>query len=158
MDDDAKKMKNHLRGLFFLLLLLMSHNAYAEADGPDYWRVHGVDGGDVLNIRREANATSKKIGEIPPDAQCIKNLNCTGGLTLNEFTTLSEAQKEKIKKERPRWCYIEYKGIKGWVAGRYLREGSCMKGTHLSNDKNYLKNKDQGSGQGIQRRKSGATM
>ncbi len=151
-------MKNHLRGLFFLLLLLMSHNAYAEADGPDYWRVHGVDGGDVLNIRREANGTSEKIGEIPPDAQCIKNLNCTGGLTLNEFTTLSEAQKEKIKKERPRWCYIEYKGIKGWVAGRHLREGSCMKGTHLSNDKNYLKNKDQGSGQGIQGRKSGATM
>ena len=134
MDDEAKKRKNHLRSLFFLLLLLMSHNAYAEADGPDYWRVHGIDGGDVLNIRREANENSEKIGEIPPDAQCIKNLNCAGGLTLNEFTTLSEAQKEKIKKERPRWCQIEFQGVTGWVAGRYLREGSCVKGTHLDND------------------------
>ena len=123
MDDEAKKRKDHLRSLLFMLLLLMSHNAYAEADGPDYWCVHGVD---VLNIRREANATSEKIGEIPPDAQCIKNLNCTGGLTLNEFLTLSEVQKEKIKKDRPRWCLIEFQGVTGWVAGRYLREGSCV--------------------------------
>jgi hypothetical protein len=100
----------------------MSHNAYSEADGPEYWRVHGVNNCDVLNIRREGNATSEKIGEIPPDAQCIKNLKCTGGLTLHEFTSLSEVKKEKIKEERPRWCYIEYKGINGWVAGRcYLR-------------------------------------
>ena len=124
-DDEAKKLKKHFHGLFFLLLFLMSHNAYAEADGPDYWRVHGVNSDDVLNIRREANPTSEKIGQIPPDGQCIKNLRCIGGLTLNEFTTLSEAQKEKIKKERPRWCQIKFQGITGWVAGRYLREGSC---------------------------------
>ena len=134
MGDETKKMQKHLCGLFFLLLLLISHNVHAEADGPDYWRVHGVDGGDVLNIRREANATSEKIGEIPPDAQCIKNLNCTGGLTLNEFTTLSEAQKEKIKKERPRWCQIEFQGVTGWVAGRYLREGACVKSVNPDND------------------------
>jgi len=108
-----------------LLLVSLTHQAFAEADGPDYWRVHGVDSGDVLNIRREADPTSEKIGEIPLEAQCIKNMKCIGGLTLNEFTTLSEAEKEKIKKERPRWCQIEYQGITGWVAGRYLREGSC---------------------------------
>jgi len=134
MGDETKKMQNHLGCLFFLLPLLISHHAHAEADGPEYWRVHGVDGGDVLNIRRAAEATSEKIGEIPPDAQCIKNLKCTGGLTLNEFTTLSEAQKEKVRQERPRWCHIEYKGIHGWVAGRYLREGSCVKGANRDND------------------------
>jgi hypothetical protein len=99
--------------------------ASSTADGPDYWQVHGVESGDVLNIRKEANAQSEKIGEISHDGQCIKNLKCVGGLTYNEFSTLSEAEKEKINKERPRWCYIEYNGIKGWVAGRFLREGYC---------------------------------
>ena len=36
-----------------------------------------------------------KIGEIPPDAQCIKNLRCVGGLTLHEFTTLPEEEKQR---------------------------------------------------------------
>jgi len=79
----------------------------------------------VLNIRQEADWRSRKTGEIPPDGQCIRNLGCVGGLTLMEFTTLSEAEKAKIRKERPRWCRIEYNGITGWVAGRYLREGAC---------------------------------
>ena len=97
----------------------------STADGPDYWRVHGVESGSVLNIRKEPNWQSEKIGELPHDGQCIKSLKCVGGLTYEEFTNLSEVEKEKILKERPRWCYIEYKGVKGWVAGRYLREGSC---------------------------------
>ena len=118
-------MKKILYGLMVVLLSLISLDAFGEADGPDYWQVHGVESDDVLNIRREANPNSEKIGEIPPDGQCIKNLKCVGGLTFKEFTTLSESEKEKIKKERPRWCFVEYRGTKGWVAGRYLREGSC---------------------------------
>ena len=119
-------MKTHVSVVFLILFLtLYMRNASSTADGPDYWHVYGVESGDVLNIRKEANAQSDKIGEIPPNGQCIKNLKCVGGLTFEEFTNLSEAEKEKIKKERPRWCYVEYQGIKGWVAGRYLREGSC---------------------------------
>lgn len=33
--------------------------------------------------------------------------------------------KEKIKEARSRWCRIDYQGTRGWVAGRYLREGAC---------------------------------
>ncbi len=113
--------------LLTLLLFAITPTVFAEADGPDYWQVHGVESGDVLNIRREANWKSEKIGEIPPNAQYVKNLRCVGGLTYDEFTTLPEAEKNKIKKERLRWCHIEYKGIKGWVIGRHLREGSCKK-------------------------------
>ena len=109
-----------------LLIMLYTSLALATADGPDYWQVHGVESDDVLNIRSVANGKAEKVGEIPPDGQCIKNLKCVGGLTYEEFTTLSEAEKEKIKKQRPRWCYIEYKGVKGWVAGRFLREGACL--------------------------------
>jgi len=118
-------MNTYLSILLFLYLALYVSAASSTADGPDYWQVYDVETGDVLNIRKEANWQSEKIGEIPPDGRCIKNLKCVGGLTYEEFTNLSEAEKEKIKQERPRWCYIEYKGIKGWVAGRYLREGSC---------------------------------
>ena len=123
-----KMMDNKSRYVALILLLnLIIPEVVATADGPDYWQVHGVEQGDVLNIRQEANEQSRIIGEIPSDGQCLKNIKCVGGLTFDEFTKLSEAEKEKIKKERPRWCYIEYRGIKGWVAGRYLREGTCEK-------------------------------
>jgi hypothetical protein len=112
--------------LMLLLLVSATQSARAEADGPDYWQVYGVAADDVLNIRQAPNWKSPKIGEIPPDGQCLKNIMCVGGLTLEEFTNLSEAEKEKILQERPRWCYIEYRGIKGWVSGRYLREGFCQ--------------------------------
>ena len=118
-------MQTHSFVLLILFFALYASYTSSTADGPDYWQVHGVESGDVLNIRNEPDWISKKIGEIPPDGQCIKNLKCIGGLTYDEFTSLSEAEKEKIKRERPRWCFIEYKGLKGWVAGRYLMEGAC---------------------------------
>jgi len=111
--------------LVILLLILMTQTVYGEADGPDYWMLHGVASDDVLNIRKEPDWRSQKIGAIPPEGQCIRNLECVGGLTFEEFTTLSEAEKETIRKKRPRWCRVEYRGIAGWVAGRYLREGAC---------------------------------
>ena len=118
-------MHTRSRWMLVMLVVLIAQGAYAEADGPDHWEVVGVEAGDVLNIRQDASAGAAKIGEIPPGGTCVKNIRCIGGLTLEEFTTLSEADKNKIKKERPRWCFIEYKGIRGWVAGRYLREGFC---------------------------------
>ena len=71
------------------LLLAMPQLAFSTADGPDYWKVHGVAQGDVLNIRQEPNPKSEKMGEIPPDGRCIRNIRCVGGLTFEEFTTLS---------------------------------------------------------------------
>lgn len=128
-------MKKDRYSTFIFLLILVSSNVFATADGPDYWRVYGITNNDVLNIRLEPDWRSRKIGEIPPDGHCIQNLRCVGGLTLHEFTTLSEAEKQRITKERPRWCYIEYQGVKGWVAGRYLREGSCDVFSGEHNDK-----------------------
>jgi hypothetical protein len=118
-------MKIRFSVFLILFLTLYISGASSTADGPDFWQVHGVETGDVLNIRKEPNWQSEKIGEIPHDGQCIKNLKCVGGLTYEEYTNLPEAEKRKILKERPRWCYIEYQGIEGWVAGRFLREGAC---------------------------------
>nr|WP_321257920.1 SH3 domain-containing protein [uncultured Pseudodesulfovibrio sp.] len=118
-----------LAHIFWVLLVLAVAPSVskAEADGPDHWRVHGVEVNDVLNIRSEPNWKSVKIGEIPADGQCVKNLGCKGGLTFEESTTLSEEEKQAISKSRPRWCKVEYEGFVGWVAGRYLREGVCDK-------------------------------
>lgn len=114
-------------------LLLVSESASATADGPDFYRVTGVADDDVLNIRARPDSHAEKLGEIPPDGTCLRNLGCQGGLTFQEFTELSKArQAARLKenprwcsKENPRWCRIEYQGVTGWVAGRYLREGTC---------------------------------
>ena len=45
-----------------------------------------------------------------------------------DLTTLSKEQQAQRLRENPRWCRIEYQGIVGWVAGRYLAEGSCADG------------------------------
>ena len=105
--------------------LIAAPVVFAEADGPDYWQVKGVAKDDVLNIREAADPHSKKLGEIPPGGACVKNLGCVGGLTFEEFTTLSDEEKKRIEHERPRWCKIEYEGTVGWVAGRFLEEGFC---------------------------------
>jgi len=96
--------------------------ALADTDGPDYWKVRSVTASDVLNIREKPTWKSDKVGEIPFDGGCIQNLGCVGGLTMAEFAELSETKKQKIRKERPRWCKINYKSMVGWVAGRYLSD------------------------------------
>ena len=124
-------MKKILQALFLFFYTLILH---AEADGPDYWRVHGVAEDDVLNMRRLADPAASKVGEIPADAQCIKNMGCKGGLSYEEFTTLSEVQKQQLLKQRPRWCLVNYRGKIAWVAGAYLREGHCdLKNNSWSN-------------------------
>ena len=107
------------------LLLTASGLALAEADGPDYYRVNGVADNDVLNIRSEADPHAIKVGIIPPWGDCVRNLGCKGGLTLEEYTRLSKKERAALIKQRPRWCHIEYQGVKGWVSGHYLAEGSC---------------------------------
>jgi hypothetical protein len=100
-------------------------SAAATADGPDFFQVTGVAANDTLNLREAPDPQAAKIGEIPPDGTCIRNLGCQGGLTFREFTELSEGDREMRLKENPRWCRVEYRGITGWVAGRFLREGAC---------------------------------
>ncbi len=112
-------------GLAAGILALGPGSASAEADGPDFYAVTGVAANDFLNIRAEPHADAELIGKIPPDGTCVRNLGCKGGLTLREFTELSEEQKAERLQENPRWCRIEYQGVTGWVAGRYLAEGTC---------------------------------
>ncbi|NEX19133.1 SH3 domain-containing protein [Thiorhodococcus mannitoliphagus] len=113
-----------LLALSFLLQVAASQ-VLAEADGPDFFGVTGVATQDVLNMRAGQSARAEKVGEIPPDGQCVRNLGCRGGLTFQEYSTLSAAQRTARLKAHPRWCKVEYQGVTGWVAGRYLMEGTC---------------------------------
>lgn len=111
--------------LVISLLLVWASSAWATADGPDYWGVRDVAEYDVLNMHSSPDFKSPKVGEIPHDATCIRNMGCKGGLTFKEFSTLSEAQKQQLLKQRPRWCRVNYDGTTAWVAGRYLKEAAC---------------------------------
>lgn len=96
--------------------------AYATAGGPDFYDVHSVSRHDVLEMREEPSNTAKKVGEIPYDAICLMNHGRVGGVTMMEYTTLSKEEIAEISKQRPLWRKVEYKGIKGWVVGPYLKE------------------------------------
>ena len=111
--------------LILLLSISISGLANAEADGPDYYRVYGVAANDVLNIRSNANPHAETLGEIPPGVDCVQNLGCEGGLSLDEFTNLSKGEQAAALKDHPRWCKIEFQGVQGWVSARFLVEGSC---------------------------------
>lgn len=104
---------------------IFAATAFATADGPDFFAVHDVAASDALNIRAEPHAQARKVGTIPPNGTCIRNLGCQGGLTFQEFTTMTPEQQKQRLRENPRWCRVEYQGVTGWVAGRYLREGNC---------------------------------
>lgn len=65
--------------------------------------------------------------ETPPDGACIRNLGCRGGLTFQEFTELSPVARKQRERQNPRWCQVEYRGVTGWVAGRYLAEDDCRR-------------------------------
>jgi hypothetical protein len=114
-----------LRILALLLSAAWSCVAGAEADGPDFYRIEGVAATDTLAIRSAPKAQAAKLGEIPPAGTCIRNLGCKGGLSLQESTALSPAEQARRLKRNPRWCKVEYQGVTGWVAGRYLAEGGC---------------------------------
>lgn len=125
-----KKSKANIFALFHIvggvvvlvvLLTLSPPAVHAEADGPDWWAVTGVSPDDVLNVRAEASTSSRKIGAIPPDAQGLRNLGCTGVMSFAEWEKATEAERERAKHDK--WCKIEYRGTTGWVAGRYLMEG-----------------------------------
>ena len=106
-----------------LAVLLLPSVASPEASGPDFFRVTGVALDDVLNIRAGAGVDHAKIGEIPPGADGVRNLGCVGGLNFEDWQ--SATAEKRAAAARTRWCQIEYEGTRGWVAGRYLAEGSA---------------------------------
>lgn len=82
---------------------------YADglAGGPDFWKVTGVGGGNLLNVRSGPATRYGVIGKLQ-NGDVLKNSGCR--LTGNE-----------------RWCQIRAVGLgtMGWVAGRFLIEAAA---------------------------------
>jgi hypothetical protein len=111
--------------LFALIGCCLSFTAMATADGPDHYRVSGVSPGSFLNLRAGPGTGAPIIGRIPAGMTCLRNLGCQGGLSLEEFTMLSNEEKQRRALANPRWCKVDYAGAVGWVSGRFLAEGAC---------------------------------
>jgi heat shock protein HslJ len=101
--------------------------ANAEADGPDRFRVIDVRPGNTLNIRSGPSTAHERIGRIPAGADGLVNLGCEGGLSFVEWRAASA--EARAAATNARWCRIEYSGVVGWVAGRYLAEGALPAST-----------------------------
>jgi len=110
-------------------MVVVAGTAQATADGPDHYRVRGVSPGHHLTLRTEPSTASAPLARIPSNATCLRSFGCQGGLTFEEFTTLSEEQQRRRAAENPRWCKVDYQGAVGWVAGRYLAEDACAPST-----------------------------
>jgi len=109
-------------GMLGLCSLVWNLTVSATADGPDFYAVTGVAADDVLNMRSEPSADAVKVGAIPHDARGLKNLGCQGLPSYGEWQSMSES--ERAESRRRYWCRVSFQGLEGWVAGRFLMEGS----------------------------------
>jgi hypothetical protein len=110
--------------LGFALGTMHLSTSLATADGPDFYKVQGAPDGNSLPLRGTPDA-STPLGFIPVNAECVRNLGCQGGLSLQEFTSLSDKEKAERLATNPRWCKVDYQGQTGWVQGQYLAEAPC---------------------------------
>ncbi|TKD12542.1 hypothetical protein FBT96_20365 [Rhodobacter capsulatus] len=72
--------------------------------GPDFWAVTGLGAGETLDLRAEASARARALGQLAPD-EVVRNKGCAmvaGG----------------------RWCLVDTPIGPGWVEGRFLRESA----------------------------------
>jgi len=105
-----------------------SIRASAQNGEPRYWDVSGGGPNDALIVHSSGSVQSSMVGSVPPDAICLKNLGCRGGLTQQEYQTLNEAQRQAVLRKRPRWCRISFGNRRGWVAQKFLvaSTSSCV--------------------------------
>ena len=92
---------------------------------PDFWAVSGVRYDDVLHLRDVPNADSKSLARIPFNARGLKHLGCR----RNEmpFEDWVKLNKEARKSALMQWFRVEFKGLQGWVAGRFLKPDDTQK-------------------------------
>lgn len=105
-----------------LSLAVSPRPVFAEADGPDFYRVVDVSADDTLNVRAGPSTKDAVVGTVPHDADGLRNLGCKGELGFAEWQKVAPHEREAAK--RRRWCRIDYKGLVGWVAGWHVAEGS----------------------------------
>lgn len=112
-------------------MLATTGAAWAEADGPDAWRVIDVAADDALNVRMGPGAGYPVIGKFAHDARGLRQITCVPLLTTDRYFEMNEAERNALP---PRWCLMQgpEMRIKGWVAQRYLAEDTGEHATRAS--------------------------
>jgi hypothetical protein len=108
--------------VYAAILSLLPPFAALAADGPDRWDVTGVAGNDTLNLRMQPSASADVLARIPHNAKGLRNLGCRGEPSLDAFQRMSAAERQAAVGRR--WCQVAYRGRKGWVASRFLKESA----------------------------------
>lgn len=103
------------------LTTLIANGALSDASGPEFYRVIDVAPDDTLNMRTGPSPDFPVVSVIPHDADGIANLDCTGGLSLEEWSNATEAERRASLKTR--WCLVGFERTVGWAAGWFLAEG-----------------------------------
>ncbi|MEH8018574.1 hypothetical protein MN202_15125 [Rheinheimera muenzenbergensis] len=105
--------------LFLLSLSLFTPLTMATADGPDYFR---ISSDNSIQMFEKMQDDSKLVLLVPPDTNGIKNLGCTGFVSLSEWQEMTE-QERKTSKDSA-WCHVSVHGQTGWILSKYLKEGN----------------------------------
>jgi uncharacterized protein YraI len=113
-----------VRGALVSLGLVMAATTYsstvlAQENGPEYFQVK-MKPGSTLNVRKDPSLKSQKIGSLQAGTAGISNLGCHVGMPYLEWRNSTTAIR-KVETRR-KWCNIEYNGMVGWTAGKYLAE------------------------------------
>lgn len=86
-------------------------------------QVVGVESWDSLNVRLAPGSTSPSVGSIPPGAEGVELIRCSGEATAQQWLTATLAG----SKPRGVWCEVYYSfadaDVRGWVNASYLDPG-----------------------------------
>ena len=100
------------------MIVLGAAEAGAE-DPPAFWAVTGVASSDVLHLRDVPSADSRSLAQIPANARGLKHLGCRRNQPpMDLWARMNAAQRREALTQ---WCRVEYHGLEGWVAGRFLK-------------------------------------
>ena len=80
----------------------------------------GIAAGSVLGIFAKPSADAAKIGAIPSNGRKLDNLGCINEPSYQEWLAMSEEERRQAAERR--WCLICYRGVTGWVRGKFLKE------------------------------------
>ncbi|MCK5522456.1 MAG: SH3 domain-containing protein [Thiomargarita sp.] len=95
--------RNQLALWLFFTTVLIAVPVQANPDYENvYYNIVDIPKNDVLNIRKEPDFRSSKIGQIPESEECVMVID-----------TANAPNKKK-------WYQVNYQDIIGWVNAHYL--------------------------------------
>ncbi len=124
-------MQNSLRQTIIAIIAafvaLVPLAAFAEADGPDAWRVIGVSPDDHLNARMGPGIEYPVLAALPHDARALQMQACVPTFPVGDAPVLSDEMRRLL--DAPVWCLVSWTPTqnspefgRGWVNRRFLGE------------------------------------